>query len=197
VYLWHWPIFLTLSEARVGIGGYALFAVRVAVTLATASLSYYSIEMPIRRGELKTKVLLRLAPAAFVSVALVLVLATAGAPAPQVEVSASDLHAPKVEVKDATVQRDPPRVLLVGDSLANSLAPGFQRLADQQGWVLWNASVPGCGLADEGEYWIGIWQNQSDKCKPEWRQRWPAHIATFDPDVVVVLLGGHDTTDRL
>src|SRR5581483_81167 len=120
-----------------------------------------------------------------------------GAPAPQVEVSASDLHAPKVEVKDATVQRDPPRVLLVGDSLANSLAPGFQRLADQQGWVLWNASVPGCGLADEGEYWIGIWQSQSDKCKPEWRQRWPAHIATFDPDVVVVLLGGHDTTDRL
>jgi lysophospholipase L1-like esterase len=81
--------------------------------------------------------------------------------------------------------------------MAGSLAPGFERAAAAEDFVLWNASVPGCGLADVGEYWIGIWQPENPACKPTWRERWPEHIDDFDPDVVVVLVGGHDTTDRL
>jgi peptidoglycan/LPS O-acetylase OafA/YrhL len=199
LYLWHWPVFVALDPERVGLGGYRLFAVRAAVTFGAATLSYYLVEMPIRRGELNFRVLRRLAPATVAALLAGIVLVTASAPAPPVEASARDLKAP--EVLGARAEQPgalaPLRVLLVGDSLANSLAPGFQRLATADNFQLWNAALPGCGLADEGESWLGIWQAQSDHCKPEWRQRWPQHINQFDPDVVVVLVGGHDSTDRL
>jgi peptidoglycan/LPS O-acetylase OafA/YrhL len=39
VYLYHWPVYVALDESRVGLDGYALFAVRVAVTLVIAALS--------------------------------------------------------------------------------------------------------------------------------------------------------------
>ena len=47
VYLFHWPIFLAIDE-RTGLPIGALFAVRVAVTLAVAVLSFVLLERPIR-----------------------------------------------------------------------------------------------------------------------------------------------------
>ncbi len=49
VYLYHWPIDLVLTPARTGRTGWALFALRVAVTLAVAIASYVLLEQPIRR----------------------------------------------------------------------------------------------------------------------------------------------------
>ncbi len=200
LYLWHWPIFVVLSPERVGFDGYALFGVRLATTFAVASLSYYLVEMPIRRGTFNARVVWRVTPPAVAAVLLIVIVTTAGAPKPVVEVAARDLKAPEVlgaRSNRVDAVEAPKRVLLVGDSLATSLAPGFQRLADQQGLELWNASVPGCGLADIGEYCVGVWRSEPEACKPVWRERWPQHITEFDPDVVVVLVGGHDTTDRL
>ena len=48
VYLFHWPIFVVLNPDRIGIDGVALFALRIAVTLATAQLSFMWFERPIR-----------------------------------------------------------------------------------------------------------------------------------------------------
>jgi hypothetical protein len=48
VYLFHWPIFLWLSEERTGLDGLPLFALRVGITAAAAMASYHLIEMPIR-----------------------------------------------------------------------------------------------------------------------------------------------------
>ena len=50
VYLLHWPVFLTLTQERVGVGGWPLFLTRVAATLALAELSFRAVEWPIRRG---------------------------------------------------------------------------------------------------------------------------------------------------
>ncbi len=197
LYLWHWPIFVVLSPDRVGIDGYALLSLRIAITFGVASLSYYLVEMPIRRGTVSAQKLKRLAPAAVAAVLVTVVVATSSAPAPRVEVAARDLEAPKMVPARAARVELPRRVLLVGDSMAGSLAPGFERAAAAGDFVLWNASVPGCGLSDVGEYWIGIWQPENPACKPTWRERWPEHIDDFDPDVVVVLVGGHDTADRL
>ncbi len=48
-YLLHWPIFLWLNEARTGIDNqWLLFALRLAVTVVAATLSYYLVEAPIR-----------------------------------------------------------------------------------------------------------------------------------------------------
>ena len=48
VYLFHWPVYVVLDEARIGRGGVALFAARIAVTLAIATVSYVAIERPVR-----------------------------------------------------------------------------------------------------------------------------------------------------
>lgn len=50
VYLWHWPAVVWLTEARTGLDGPALFAVRSVVTLAVSLASYTLVEQPIRRG---------------------------------------------------------------------------------------------------------------------------------------------------
>ncbi len=49
-YLYHWPVFLWLTEARTGLDFWPLFALRVAVTVTMATVSYHFIEMPIRNG---------------------------------------------------------------------------------------------------------------------------------------------------
>ncbi|HEV3225214.1 MAG TPA: acyltransferase, partial [Acidimicrobiales bacterium] len=50
VYLWHWPIFVTLDASRIHVSGWPLFALRVAITLAFSVASYFLVERPIRRG---------------------------------------------------------------------------------------------------------------------------------------------------
>jgi peptidoglycan/LPS O-acetylase OafA/YrhL len=199
LYLWHWPVFIALSPTRVPLDGYALFAVRVAATLTIATVSYYLIEMPIRHGALKR---LRLRPVLLTPVVVMVVLAaivftTAGAPASPVEVSAAEVKAPKVVDTPTTGPAPPAHVLLVGDSVANSLSPGFEHLAAADNFQLWNASVPGCGLAsDLGQRYTAGWESQPPRCAPGWRDRWPAEVAQWNPKVVVVLLGAQDTFDR-
>src|SRR4029079_4471160 len=48
LYLFHWPIFLALSEERTGLDGVRLLVVRLATTGAVAAASYRWIERPIR-----------------------------------------------------------------------------------------------------------------------------------------------------
>ena len=53
IYLWHWPIFqVTRPELDVPIHGVANVALRLALTIVTAELSYRFIEMPVRTGRL-------------------------------------------------------------------------------------------------------------------------------------------------
>jgi peptidoglycan/LPS O-acetylase OafA/YrhL len=50
VYLYHWPIFLTLTERSTGLTTGSLFAVRCAVTVAVATASFFLLEQPLREG---------------------------------------------------------------------------------------------------------------------------------------------------
>jgi peptidoglycan/LPS O-acetylase OafA/YrhL len=53
IYLWHWPVFmLTRPELDVPITGLPLLALRLAVTIVLADLSYRFVETPIRTGAL-------------------------------------------------------------------------------------------------------------------------------------------------
>ncbi|MTV24590.1 acyltransferase [Nitriliruptoraceae bacterium ZYF776] len=51
LYVVHFPVFLLLTPARVGLDGAALFAVRVAVSLAIAVPSLLLVERPLRHGQ--------------------------------------------------------------------------------------------------------------------------------------------------
>ncbi len=88
--------------------------------------------------------------------------------------------------------------MLVGDSVANSIAPGLANQAAQQGFQFWNASLPGCGFAtEEGEHLAGtVWERPVDRCQPSWRTRWPQQLSQWNPDVVVLAPGGQVTYDR-
>jgi peptidoglycan/LPS O-acetylase OafA/YrhL len=50
VYLYHWPVFVLLSESRTGVGGTGLFAIRTAVTFLLATISFLVVERPIREA---------------------------------------------------------------------------------------------------------------------------------------------------
>lgn len=71
IYLYHWPIYLLLTPGRVGADGPALFAIRVAVTVALAAVSASLVEVPIRRAEWRPS---RTAGFAMASVAVVVAI---------------------------------------------------------------------------------------------------------------------------
>ena len=52
LYLWHFPLFIYIDNARTGLEGFRLFALRVAATLVIAVASFYLVERPIRQGTL-------------------------------------------------------------------------------------------------------------------------------------------------
>jgi len=196
LYLYHWPVYVALDEDSLGLDGYALFAARLAVTFGIATLSYYLLEMPIRRGTLSVRRVRALAPGIVVAVVAGVFLATSGAPPAKIEVSAADVHAPKVKALRTDVEQ-PTRIMIVGDSVAGSIAPGLRRLAQVDDFVFFDATVPGCALtSDRGERWVGEWALPDWRCFPEWRSRWREHVAAFDPDIAILPMSAHDAVDR-
>ncbi len=89
VYLYHWPVFLWLDPARTGLDGAALLALRSAVTLALAVLSYRLVESPVRYGRIAPARLRIVAPAAATLVVAALV-ATTSVPAGPVRLAVGD-----------------------------------------------------------------------------------------------------------
>jgi hypothetical protein len=197
LYVWHWPLYVLISEQRTGLDGAPLLVARLAATVATATASYYLVERPIRRGALTGVRLRILTPATAGVVAVALVLTTGGARTPVSEVAAADIAPPPTATSVASGESGPVRVLVVGDSVANSMATGLERAGPSHGMLVWNAAVDGCGISqDVGERRIWDWERARPSCSPGWRERWPAQISQFDPDIVVVLVGNGDTWDR-
>ena len=50
VYLWHWPVLVFVTAARVGVSGWTLLGLQVALTFALASASFLLLERPVRTG---------------------------------------------------------------------------------------------------------------------------------------------------
>ncbi len=76
VYLWHVPIRAMISNAETGLSGPSLLLARIVGTIAAASLSYYLVEMPIRRGLVGGRLALVGTPLAIAGVATAIVIAT-------------------------------------------------------------------------------------------------------------------------
>lgn len=88
------------------------------------------------------------------------------------------------------------RVLVVGDSQARSFGYGLERWGNEEDLWVWNVAVNGCGLADEGVvYGSGSPQPLRDECLAvigDLERR----IASFEPEVVVVLSSVWDLGER-
>jgi peptidoglycan/LPS O-acetylase OafA/YrhL len=212
VYLWHWPVFLLLTSARTGLSGPLLLAARLLVTAACTAASWFLVERPARTWSPRLPALLpvrRVAAAgglAFVAAA-VFVLAPAGPPGPPAAAAgppATTAPAPsphRAAAPRATAQ--PParvapapagttRVMVVGDSVAQTLAAG---LADGDGFDFVNEAALGCGIVTGDYRYFGGQYRDLPQCG-QWPRTWAAAVARHRPGVVAVLVGRWEVMDR-
>ena len=202
VYLWHWPVYMMMTPGRVGLGEYPLFAVRVLTTVAVAALSYYLIEMPVRRGAFhRWRVRWSFAPAGAIAMAVVLVLATRGGVSLGEAFLDQTVSVRPMPRTDPSADPAPKRVIVVGDSVARSVVvPGLEQLAPQQDLVVWDATTVGCGFTeadavrDANDPRHPLSSKQAQRCKG-WHANWPAEVESFQPDVVVWMFGIWDSYD--
>ncbi len=218
LYLWHWPIYLTLTQTRTGLGGNALLFARLATTFAFATVSYYLVERPIRRGTFRVRLPrpVVLAPIAVAGLVAALVLSTSGAgetPASAAQraterlsrASVSTAHAATVvptgpdfsSLGAALPPPQPAHVLVLGDSVATTLGAGLDQVAaGDPDITVANRATLGCGMLRRGEINMGLQlYEQAGECN-DWTDRWLTNIDEYQPNVVVLLTGAWDLLDR-
>jgi len=215
LYLWHWPVYLTITGTRTGLEGNELLFARLLTTVAFATASFYLVERPIRRGTFRLPRPVFTAPAAAGALALALVLSTAGAgptPASAAQsalskklpsnATASSSPQPTALAANAgtpstTAPPAPVRALVVGDSVAVSLGEGLDRYtADDPAIKSVDGGTLGCGMLRDGQVDMGEQlYNQGSECN-DWNDRWLDPINAIHPNVVVLLTGAWDVLDR-
>ncbi|MDH6199110.1 peptidoglycan/LPS O-acetylase OafA/YrhL/lysophospholipase L1-like esterase [Mycobacterium frederiksbergense] len=204
VYLWHWPIFLILNGERTGLDGWALLALRCAVTIAVSWVSWWLIEQPVRHWRPQHVPMLRLAAATVATAAVVTMNVvpagmTARPESPNVMSAAATQPDVGAEVPVA-VGAPPTRlapgtrtVAVFGDSVAWTL---MRYLPATPGFRFSDYTTIGCGIARGGPYRsAGETVNQKPECDT-WPERWVQRIAHDRPDTVLLMIGRWETVDR-
>jgi peptidoglycan/LPS O-acetylase OafA/YrhL len=181
-YLWHWPVYVALSPARVPLSGVALTALRVVVTLTIAAASYRWLEMPIRRGGVRA---LRSPVAALVGIAATAALIALATPAPMPVIAES------AWASDGRLD-----VLVIGDSVARSLVLGIDRVARERGLHAQTSADLGCSVLESPTIRL---EDGSvilvERCSALYR-KWEQWIAERRARVVVIFEGWHGQAER-
>lgn len=168
-YLWHWPIYVVIDTARTGWEGWWLLGLRLGVTLVVSVASYYALEQPIRHGAGSVRMMRVMVPATVVAVVAALFAGTAGAP-----------------TTAAAAMRGRGGILLVGDSVARTLAAGLVA----HGYRVNDRAQPGCRLL-LGD--VVMAAQPLPACG--WREHFRRAVRGQAPDVAVLLIGGWDLFD--
>jgi peptidoglycan/LPS O-acetylase OafA/YrhL len=182
VYLWHWPVNVALTAERVHVHGAALVLLRTLVTFAIAIASYPIVEQPIRRRGVPFGRPLVVVPAATALAAGFVVLGTraraaAATSAPVLTAALPPL--PASGDSDAGAVSEPPaepitlRVMLVGDSTANSL-----------GWGIRGVHAKGVAIELKGQDGCTL---LADMCGGS---EWASYARELAPDATLVFVGG-------
>ena len=206
MYLYHWPLFLVLDHARTGLLGPRLLAVRLAATTAVSVVSYHLVEQPIRRGALRRWRAAAALPFGVATVAagtlaattLPIVSAAAVPIAARTHASVPARPSGSVRIVRPPIPAGAPvKVMVVGDSVAETLAVGLNTPARQMGIDLLNEGTLGCGVVRGGPYeYFGATHPDLSECAT-WPQRWAGLIRTHDPDVVFMVVGRWEVMDRV
>ena len=199
-YLWHFPLFSFLSAERLHLYGYPLLIVRIAVTLLVATGSFYLVEEPIRQRRILSLSEWRVWLAtsmAFLTVVAVTLAAT---------VPSTAEAAGTGRLVGAAYTGPPVKVLLFGDSVAWRI--GFSMLASQPELTynvnVDNGAIIGCGVVRSTEYRshgeaspVNSQCNTSTPKSGQWPAQWRGDLEQFQPNVVVLLAGRWEVSDRL
>ena len=168
LYLWHWPVFLVLTEERLGFGGWTRTFVIGAVSIAIATLSKALVEDPIRfrapwaRG--------RTGLAAFVATMIALASFWVIVPGP----AADEVDPNAVGSASVTTQSgsNVSKVLFMGDSIAAGEALALDAAAEASGLTVKSIAADGGGGV-VGPLASTTWKNLA------------AVVDEFEPEVIV------------
>jgi peptidoglycan/LPS O-acetylase OafA/YrhL len=142
VYLWHWPIYVAMTERSTGLSGATLLLTRIAVTLAVATASFVLVERPIRTGHYPLRRLAIGVPVAAAVCAVAIVASTAGGTATPAIAASPPRH-----LHGVVLARDVgTRLLVAGDSVGGNLATATEQVAPQYQMSVYDATSPGCLL---------------------------------------------------
>jgi peptidoglycan/LPS O-acetylase OafA/YrhL len=196
VYLYHWPIYLWLDAERTGLSAWPLFGMRLAATGVVSIASFYLIEQPVRtRRVLPGWRLWAGAATAAVTVAALLVFVTHDPPAPWFVHHGLVKSRPMPAVPED--DSGPPRIVVVGDSVAWTVGNGLEQWGDRtQKASVWNLAIFACGIARRGEVDLAFGPSVLSADCATWEDWWPVQIDGFRPDLAVVLSGGWDLIAR-
>jgi hypothetical protein len=189
VYLWHWPVYVAMTSQRVGVGGSALLAARLAVTLALAVASYNLVELPWRSSRIRLPRPAFSVPAVGSAVAAAVVVATIGA-GPTAAAGSAD---PVVPIAGASAE-GPPRVLVAGDSVALTLSFNVPSEALEGKLEVASGAIIGCGVMRTVRYGGPSILEPTEHCR-QWPERWQSSMERWKPDVGVLLLGAWEVFD--
>ena len=213
LYLWHWPVYLLLTASRTGVSGPALLVVRLVATFAVAYASYELVERPLRQGLLPGWRAGAAVPVGAAATAAIVLVATLGIPAsgPPDEETALASAAPRPSRPAAAVRPttpgatvpprsrapgEPVRVLVLGDSVALTLAQPLLKEAPKAGIAMTHAAILGCGVVRGGPLrYVGEQQQEPPAC-PTWPAQWSQALEAQDPDVALVVVGRWEVVDR-
>lgn len=214
VYIWHWPIFVFLSRRREFLDSWSWLEIsllRLATTFLVAIASYHLVELPIRRGALgrRTRFAPVLAPLTGAALIGVLLVTTSRPPGPSIavaEAAAQGGHIPTAdELRDglhpdsrppSTSSSSTSKVMLVGDSVAYSMAGGFTpEVQREENLLVWNQTVLFCELVKGPRRENGEVVPASDTCEG-WRDSWKESAEEFQPEIALLQVGAWEIFDR-
>jgi len=205
LYLYHWPIFLTLTEARTGLSGLGLFAVRISVTFAVAILSYHLVEKPVRQGHLaRTWRGLAVGIGAVLAttgvvIAVTVPIASDASPVPlagdPTGLSASQHQALAASSAFTT---HPIRFMIFGDSVALTASVGLAiDSTGRYGVRVYDAGILGCDLSLAPDRLAGVvYPGDPNVNCGSWEKTWSRQIAKVHPDVAGLLIGRFELADH-
>ena len=121
IYLWHWPVYVLMTDVTTGLQGTTLLIARIAATMAAATASFYLVERPVRRFRWNGWAFLSVMAVAAAGTTAAVVLSTT-----TVAVANVPLHLSatvKVVSPTATPHPLPPPILLPAGRVLSRAAP--------------------------------------------------------------------------
>jgi peptidoglycan/LPS O-acetylase OafA/YrhL len=167
LYLWHWPVYVLMTDVTTGLNGMTLLVARLAATFGAASASFYLLERPFRRHRWGGWTFLGvMAVGAGITVtALLLSTATVAAPVAIGHGSSTvrvvsptaipDPLPPPIDLPAGRVlsAADPLRVMTIGDSVMYDGEVGIQAAMQATGVVeLSPHGFPGWSLINDTHF---------------------------------------------
>ncbi len=167
LYLWHWPVYVLMTDVTTGLSRGALLAARLAATVGAATISFYLVERPVRRYQWKGWPLTAALGSAVGITALVVVLGTV----PEATAVAATPDYASVRLPAPDARPDPPpapidlpagqvispahplRVLTIGDSLMFDAELGIAAaLQSTKEVTVIGRGFPGWGLINDSHF---------------------------------------------